>query len=338
MGCRIRHWEANRVYSAVIRTVDRQFLLKPDHDPRHPLLAAGCPPEALDPSNDLTPIPSVLNIIGACAARAQSLYPVAIHALETNVNHKQLEFSGNDSQVHNLSPFMRTFNSAVAVQLNKKWQRDGHLWAARMRTTPCLDDESAEQQQLYILTNPVKDGLIETVSESPLFTTYRALAYGEPLEFWRIDWNAYYLAGGARKKRHRPKDYLEWLTLELAPLPHQADWPEHRRQTWTRQQVRKIEAETREQLRGEGRRVFGAKRLFRIDPRDRPKDPKHGGLQPLCHAADPALRKAYAEAWRELLAAHREASLDYRAGMHDRVFPEGTFRPPIVTLCTVLRQ
>ena len=69
MGRRIRLFEPHAVYSTVIRCVDRQFMLRPDHDTAHPLLAAGCPPEALDPTSPVVPVPSVVNVIGSATAR-----------------------------------------------------------------------------------------------------------------------------------------------------------------------------------------------------------------------------------------------------------------------------
>lgn len=70
MGRRIRAWQPNVVYSSTARCNDRQFLLKPDHNTKHPLLAAECPPNALDVRNRHIPQPSVINIIGAAIARA----------------------------------------------------------------------------------------------------------------------------------------------------------------------------------------------------------------------------------------------------------------------------
>jgi len=338
VGCRIRHWIPNTVYSAVIRCVDRQFLLKPNHDPQqHPLLAKGCPETSLRAETKTLPRPSVLNTIGAAVARAQKLHPVHVHAVEANVNHLQLLVSADKSQIANLSPFFQTLDSTIARSLNRTHHRDGRLWSSRVRVTPCIDDRAAEQQLLYILTNPVKDGLLESVAESPLFTTYTSLAHGKPLRYWRIDWSAYQLAGGSRKKGHSPKDYLEWLRLELDPLPHQAGWAEHRRRAWVRRQVREFEEAKAAEMRAEGRRALGASALFALDPRGRPREAKENGPQPLCHASDPVARREYVKQWRELVRAYRAASIEYRLGMWEREFPEGTFRPPLVRCCGVLR-
>jgi hypothetical protein len=71
--------------------------------------------------------------------------------------------------------------------------------------------------------------------------------------------------------------------------------------------------------------------LRRLDPRDRPRTPKEKGPQPLCHASDALARREFELAWRDLLQEHRQASIDFRAGCFEREFPEGTYRPPLIT-------
>ena len=97
------------------------------------------------------------------------------------------------------------------------------MFGGKARIHPCVDDAAAEQKLLYAVTNPVKDGLLESMAKSPLFSTYGHLTKGEPLRFWYIDYEAYWLAGGNQKKSHRLKDYLKWVTLFCAPLPGQGE-------------------------------------------------------------------------------------------------------------------
>ena len=329
MGRRIRLWEPNKIYSATIRCNDRQFLLKPDHNSNNSLISDDCPYNAFDVRSPYIPQPSVINIIGAAVARAQQLHPIQVHWVEANINHLTIGFSADADQLGNISDFFRTVDSIIACKLNKKWDREGHAWSAPFRPTVCIDDHAAEQQLIYCVTNPVKDGLVATVRESPFFTCYRALANGKRLEFWWIDWDAFHLAGGFRKKNHHPKDYLKWLELKLTPLPHQADWPVHKRQSWLRNAVREMEQETADLFRATDRKPMGADAQYRVDPRDRPANPKRSGRQPLCHASSREARRKHLRQWREVLHVHRAASIEYRLGYWEREFPEGTFRPPL---------
>ncbi len=56
------------------------------------------------------------------------------------------------------------------------------------RLHPWFDDKAAEQKLIYALTNPVKDNLIETVSQSPFFSMYHHQAFGDELRFWYLDY------------------------------------------------------------------------------------------------------------------------------------------------------
>jgi hypothetical protein len=337
MGTRIRVVEPDLVYSATQRCNDRLFLFRPDHNPAHPLLRIDCPPEALDPLSPIVPVPSAINLIGASAARAQELHPLDLCWLEGNLNHLHDGVLPRPGQLENVAPFFRTFASLVARGTNRVLERTSHVFGGRYRMEPCLDLSSAEQQLAYALANAVKDGQVERVSESPFFSTYRHLAFGEPLAFWRIDWAGYWEAGGTRNKRLRPKAFLRWHTLELAPLPGWEDLSLHQRQTRVRRLVRDAEDEAADRRRSEGRIVVGVSRLYSLSPFDRPSTKPDSGPQPLCHASDPVERRKFAHRWREIMAEYRKASADYRAGFHEREFPEGTYRPPIVKIYTSSR-
>jgi hypothetical protein len=331
MGCRIRQFVPGVVYSVSVRCNDRQFLFKPNHDPASPLLDASCSPAALDPKNDLVPIPSVINIIGACLGRAQLRHPIRIHWFECNLHHLHIGFSVDDAAMReSVAPFFRTLLSGIARQVNKLWGRENHVFGERYRAEPCLDDAAAEQQLLYAVANPVKDGQVARVVESPFFTTFRHAGRGEPLRFWTIDFAGWWRKGGPRKG-NRVKDFLTWVPVELSPLPALSALTEHQRQARMRHLLRDAERAAAEQIALEGRGVVGVDALRRLDPRDRPRSPKESGQQPLCHASDATARRDFERQWRELLQEHRRASFDFRAGYFEREFPDGTYRPPLIT-------
>ena len=334
MGTRIRLWEPGYVYSAVSRTVDRAFLFKPNHSRDDHLLDARCHPEALRPDNDLLPAPSIIDIIGSSIARALRAHPVDLHWAESNINHIHFGIGLHSAHIEEASRFLQHANSLIAREVNKTWDREGHVFAGPARVEPCLDDEVVPHQMVYAVTNTVKDGLVETVGESPFFSTFRHLTRGDPLRFWYIDWNAWFDAGGPRTRTHRIKDYLEWVELELAPLPGLAEMAEHRRRTWIRRHVREVEEKARKEVASAGRTFMGVPALFAVAPRGRPSNPKRSGRQPLCHTTVPALYREYRKRHRDFMDEYRKASLDYRNGDFEREFPVGSFRPPLITVYT----
>jgi hypothetical protein len=215
--------------------------------------------------------------------------------------------------------------------LNRLRGREGHLYAGPSRVTPCADDGAAFQQLVYALTNPVKDGLVDRVRHLPFFSTYRAQALGKPLRYWDIEWERFYEAGGPSNRRLHPKQFLVWRTLELAPLPHLADMPEHKRRTLIRKSVEEIEEETADRLKREGRSFCPVSRHFEIDPRSRPNTPRVSGRKPLVHSSSRAARDAYREKIRDVMRAYVPASVALRSGCYDVEFPPGTFRPPLTS-------
>jgi hypothetical protein len=333
VSCRIRRFETGFVHSAVCRCNDRQFLFRPNHNPHNPLLDASCPANALDPSNDNVPIPSVINVIGASVGRALERHPVSLNWFEANLHHEHDGFTPSDDTRESVPHFFRDTHSLVAREINRLLGRENHVYGERYRAEPCLDGESAEQQLVYAMTNAVKDGQVERVSQSPFFSTFRHLAYGEPLRFWYVDRTAWWRKGGPRPG-NREKDHLKWVEFALAPLPGWEGMTVHQRRTRFRRLVKEAEETAAREREVEGRKVAGVSSLRRLDARARPVDPKKSGRQPLCHASEPAVRRAYKREWREFLRAYRAASIAYRSGDFEIEFPDGSFRPPLVTMYT----
>ncbi len=334
VGSRVRRFELGIVHSATARCNDRVFAFRPNHDPANPLLDATCAPNALDPSNDNQPVPSVINIIGASVGRALTRHEIPLHWFEGNIHHEHAGFAPNDdAQRAGVPHFFRDAHSLVARELNRLLDRENHVYGERYRAEPCLDDAAAEQKLVYAMANAVKDGEVERVSDSPFLSTFRHLAFGEPLRFWYFDRTAWWRKGGPRPG-NRLKDHITWVEFSLAPLPSWERLTLYQRRTRFRHLVREAEEIAKKGRACEGRTVVGVPALRRLDPRGRPIHPKRSGRQPLCHTSDPALRRAYKREWREFLRAYRAASMAYRAGDHTVEFPDGSFRPPLVTMYT----
>ncbi len=338
MGRRLRLWEPQYIYSCTENTIDRQFLFKPDHRPDNPLLRWDCPPDALEPDNDIIPEPSVINTIGSAIVRSLRKNPVNIHWFEGNSNHSHDGISAIDGNIDALSRFKQQSNSLISKGLNKSIGREGHLLGDTFHSEPCLGDTSAEQKLFYAVTNVVKDGLLEKVSQSPFFSTYRHLAFGEPLEFWWIDWEGYWKAGGNANKSLRLKKFLCWGSFDVATLPEWEALTIYQRQARFRKGVRELEEMYARQRKEEGLSVVGGPSLFALDPRARPLTPRVSSPQPLCHASTSQARRDFAKMWREFVNEHKKASRDFLNGYWEREFPEGSFRPPILKIYTSSRM
>ena len=330
---RIRMLEPNVVFNVSTRTVDRCFLLSPNHHADMPLLHRDCPREAFDSRNDIVPVPSTINIVGSAVGRAMEKAPINLHAFESNSNHIHQLVSANEENLENIVTFERNANSLIARGMNKILKREGHFFGGRYRAEACVDDKSAEQKLFYALTNVVKDGLVEKVSQSPFFSTFKHQANGEPLRYWYIDYEGYWAAGGDSNPKIRPKDFIKWVKVETTPLPAWEHMPEHRQQSRIRQGVREIEKTVAEERKRDDRKVMGVPALFERDPRSRAEKPNDSGPQPLCHSSTKEGYYAYREKYREFRDAFIKASWDFRNGFWERQFLTGSFRPPLIRLC-----
>jgi hypothetical protein len=285
--------------------------------------------------------PSVINIIGASIGRALAKHPIPLNWFEVNVHHEHDGFTpGDDTERESIPHFFRDAHSLIAREINRLLDRENHVYGERYRAEPCLDGASAEQKLVYAMVNAVKDGQVERVSESPFFSTFRHLAFSEPLTFWYIDRTAWWKKGGPRPG-NQEKDHLKWVSFELAPLPGWLSMTVHQRQSRFRHLVREAEEIAAHDREVEGRTVVGVPALRRLDPRNRPSNPKRSGLQPLCHASDAATRKQCKRDWRSAFArvASFGAIADRRLGIstvEDRAVARRAEadRPPLITMYT----
>jgi len=297
--------QADKVYAQTQRTVDRQFLFKPDA--------------------------VVRNIIGASAARAQENHPVKIYWLEFNINHEQngiAPLSDSFEDLNNLVLFKQTFHRILACELNRYYGREGAMFSTPPRTVPCLDNPSLEQQFFYAITNPVKDGLVEKVSHWKGFSSYTQLAHGKDEVFtWsdRTQWH--------REQKKKPlQAYSKSGRIEYTPLPSIAHLKPGQRESYIRREVRAIEQGFRAEREKNNQKVMTAHKLERIDPRHRPKNNSPRTRKPLCHCACPETAKAYKTMLFHFLEAYGRASAQYRRGRHDVAFPAGSYKPPLIVM------
>ena len=308
MGMKPRWLKANAFYAQTQRTVDRQFLFKPD--------------------------PVIRNIIGASAARAQKKHPVKIYYLDVNINHKQEGIAAlSDAPEHldNLVRFKQTFHKILAFELNRYLGREGAVFSSRSRSIECVDNESVEQQFFYALTNPVKDGLADRIAHWKGFSSYNALAKGEDETFTFINRTAWHQAGG--KKSGKPLSaFIETIRIHYYPLPGWEWMKPHQRQARVRREVRTIESQFRREREALGIPAMSRSRMEKLDHRDRPRTRPERTPMPLCHASSAEAARLYREAYREFLSAYKVASSHYRQGAWETEFPAGSIKPPILTV------
>ena len=306
MGSKPRLIQEGYIIATTQRTVDRQFLTKPT--------------------------PAIRNLVGACAARAMHKYPVKLYWLDMNINHEHMGLApidGSDEALSFVAKFKQLYHRLLACELNRMLGREGALFSSASRDVICLDNEAAEAALGYAITNPVKDGLVERAAHWKGYSSYQSLALGENPAYTFIDWKAWREAGGKRSGKE-PSAFTRSIHLNFTPLPGTEHLTSDQRRARIRRQCRELEQKFREEREREGRRVLSAARLEKLDHRDRPASPAEKRRKPLCRATSPEAVAAYTDTFKAFVQAYREASVAYRSGLLDVVFPRGSFRPPLI--------
>ena len=222
----------------------------------------------------------------------------------------------------NISRFMQMFKSRVARDLNREMKSHGPFWAGRYVAVPVVDNGAVLDRVLYILGNPSKADLVETVGEWPGVSSAGAQLHGQPLSVETFDKKAWKQAG--RPADQRPFRKALTLELYLPPVLKQYDSPEGRKE------LRKLAFEQEEKhhqaRKTRNKKVLGRRRVLRTPVTARPRQVDRRPI-PLCHSSTPEAHQEYREHRTTLLAWYCEASARYRAGEEGVVFPPWTFPP-----------
>lgn len=306
MGMNPRWIKDGSIYELTQRTVDRQFLFKPG--------------------------PFIRNLVGASAAKALEKHPIKLFWLDMNINHEHVGIApidGSQESLTNVIRFKQTFHRLLAEELNRHLGREGSIFSTPSRDVECIDNESAQGQLEYALTNIVKDGLADRVAHWKGFSSYGALANGENPVYTYIDRTAWHRAGGKRSKKPL-QAFTKTIRLTFTPLPGTEHLKPAAREAHIRRRCRELEQHYREQRIKEGRTVMSKAKLENLDHRDRPKTKPVRTRKPLCHSATVEAADDYKEKLIAFLNAYKVASAAYRSGCHDIDFPSGSIKPPLL--------
>jgi hypothetical protein len=209
--------------------------------------------------------------------------------------------------------FYEHFHKLLAKCMNAlrgRWENffsSEQVCVVRLETREALIDKL-----VYVITNPVKDDLVERVEDWPGASGYQALVSGQPL------------------RAKRPKHFFaddgtmpEEVTLELKIPPELGDRDEILSEV--RARVAAVEQEEARKRAESGLRVMGRSAVLRQSWRESPtsREPRRG-LRPTFAARSLWARLEAIQRKREFARDHRTALLALRAGM-PIPFPHGTY-------------
>ncbi len=274
----------------------------------------------------LPPKPLLNRIIIGALARASHRYGARVVAMAFLGNHYHLLLRSDDSR--QLARFMNLFNSKLAREIGRLTGWRQKVWSRRYQAIVISQEEEAQVDRLtYVLSNGVKEGLVEKVLDWPGVHAAPALLSGLPLEGVWYDRTKEYLVK-IKGKKTDPDRFAESETLTLAPLPCWSHLPPEAYRARIAKLIDQIEADAAAQREASGRKPLGAEAILRQDPRTEPNRTKKSPA-PRFHAVRKWVREELYQTYTLFVQAYREAAELLRMGHRNAVFPRGCFPPPL---------
>jgi REP element-mobilizing transposase RayT len=267
------------------------------------------------------------SILGS-AARCAERYSVKLFALAIEGNHIQgvADFPGL-----NRSSFMRDFNSSVtrAVVRHVPEYPGGTMWGRRYSNEFLPTDNSILRQFLYTVLQPVQDGLIEKLSDSPFYNCLHDAAWGIRRKFKVVRW-AEYNSALRWNTAVMIKDFTDTVELKYERIPgfEHLSRDEYARMIFdlVEERRKEIVAERRAQGLGFAGRAY----LLSIVPGSKPVSTKTStrkDFRPRFLSGSKKVNDECTVWYFDMYFTFKNASKRYRAGELDVEFPPGMYRP-----------
>jgi hypothetical protein len=275
----------------------------------------------LRPSSELNNI--ILGVIG----KAQSLYPVDIHAFVVLSTHAHFLLSPTSAE--QLARFMQFVNANIAKEAGRLHDWRERFWSRRYRSIVVADEKAAHARLRYILSHGAKEGLIGTPGSWPGPNCIAALTTGEILRGTWFDRSAEFLAR-RRGETLFPSQFATTFDVKLAPLPCLQHLTADQRQSECRRIVGEIHAKAEAENKEKGRAPMGVAAILAQHPHSKPATTDRSPA-PFVHASDDSTEQEFRVRYRAFVDAFRAGAqrLRDRAGEIRDMFPLWAFPPAL---------
>ena len=282
----------------------------------------------------LLPTDAVNHILAYSLGLAQVANRVELHSFCFQANHIHKTLADPFLE---MSDFMRDFARNSALALNRHHGRQGALWEpGSFHATILGTSEKILDRTSYVVTNPVKDGLVSAVSEWPgLVSTNFTTASVRKIRWVKgVRWSEGRRSKYVRIERPDPEAPRAYFTksrpeeVEIELTAPRAFWGDPRA-FWREceRRARETERAVQELFRREGRRFMGAERILSQSPRKRPSRglPGSTSRRLFVTACTKELRKRIEARIASFDERYREAWERFCGGERGVKFPNGTF-------------
>lgn len=170
----------------------------------------------------LVPKKGVSSLCGGVVAKARQNWPeVKLYGFAFMSNHIHLMVSGRGNEV---SHFVGFIKREISRRLGQRYKLPGTFWHQRFVATALPTKESQVKCLKYILSQGVKEDLVERPEHWPGLHCARHMMTGARIIAEWLDATSYHRAKIiqsrlARKKRLNKSDYIQRLNLTVDALP-----------------------------------------------------------------------------------------------------------------------
>ena len=243
------------------------------------------------------PIPAASLAVLAVLGRALTLFKVELHAFVYLSNHMHLLATFLDGE--QMRGFMAHLNKNTAEAIKAITGWTGNVWD-RYRPIPILDDIASIRRMRYVLSNGVKEGLVEHPLDWPGPSSARALATGDAIE---TEWIVRPPRGAKTLSTTVEKNLIE-----LAPLPVWARLSRAERAAQLRTLMDDIAIEAASDR--DGKAVLGVAALRAQDPFE--PTPLEETDAPIAHASLDLMLDLYRSEFEAFASAHRRSTAEQK--------------------------
>jgi hypothetical protein len=269
----------------------------------------------------LRPSPELNDLILGILGRAQSLFPVRIHAFVVLSNHWHGLLSVNDAA--ELAAFVAFVNGNIAREVGRIHGWRERFWGRRYRAIVVADEASQVARLRYLLQNGCKEGLVDRPVEWPGLSCVEALTRNADLQGTWHDRTAE--SKSSRRGREMiPGQFAKRYRVTLAQLPCWRSLSPAQHRAACADLISEIEAETLAERVRSGKACVGAAALLSQNPHEPPAETDRSPA-PFVHAACRLVRVAFRQAYAAFVEAFRAAA--ECLGRMKADFPPGAFPP-----------
>jgi REP element-mobilizing transposase RayT len=217
-----------------------------------------------------------LGILG----RTQRRHELTLNAVSVLSSHVHILAVAEDAQ--QIAGFMRDLQSKLARETNRLTGWKGPVFERRYEMTVVTEEDRAQIERLaYVLSQSVKEGLVERVRQWPGVHSAAALIDGTPLKGHWLDRTQEFAARN-RRKDTTPLQFAAEELVVFSPIPCWAHLEPEVYRARVAAMVESIETEAALARALKGLPVLGVEAILTKDPQHRPSSPR-----PLPGAARP---------------------------------------------------